>query len=256
MNQNEDDEVYLDLDAESEGEAVPVETVAAPQPGEADPAAEAFGRLEGQIALVRRAVEHLAAERADIVIPDYSPTLGQMVGQLEAVTQSLGSLAAQPALALTPSGISDQITRAAESMRRLDHDRLSSAQQELRHSTQALLDVVALARTRGEQQRVLYKVGGACLVSGLLLWAILPGIVARTVPDSWRWPESMATRMLRQPSIVEAGILLIRSENPAQWDAIADAARFERDNREAINRCKQTARKTNASVSCVVRINS
>jgi hypothetical protein len=254
MNKNEDDDVSLDLEADSE--AIPDKAVISSQPDEPDPAAEAFDRLEGQIALVRRAVEHLAAERADIVIPDYSSTLGQMAGQLQAVAQSLGKLASQPAMALTPSGIADQVSRAAESMRRLEHDRLASAQQELRQSTQVLLDVVALARTRSEQQRVLYKVGGACLLSGLLLWAVLPGALARTVPDSWRWPERMATRTLAQPSIVDAGIHLIRSENPAQWDAIADAARFERDNREAINRCKQTARKSKTAVNCVVRISS
>lgn len=252
MNQNEDDDVSLDLEAENE--AIPERAEVISQPEETDPAAEAFGRLEGQIALVRRAVEHLAAERADIVIPDYSPTLGQMAGQLAEVRQTLGSLAAQPALALTPSGIADQITRAAESMRRLEHDRLSSAQQELRHSTHALLDVVALARTRSQQQRVLYKVGGACLFTGLLLWAVLPGAITRSVPASWRWPERLATKMLGQPSIVEAGIHLIRSENPAQWDAIADAARLEHDNREQIGRCKELVRKTKASASCVVRI--
>jgi hypothetical protein len=254
MNQNEDDDVSLDL--EPDREAISDKAGALSQPDEPDSAAEAFGRLEGQIALVRRAVEHLAAERADIVIPDYSPTLGQMTGQLAEVTQNLVSLAAQPALSLTPSGIADQISRATESMRRLEHDRLSRAHQELRHSTQALLDVVALARTRSEQQRALYKVGGACLLSGLLLWSVLPGAIARSMPESWRWPERMATRMLGQPTIVDAGIHLIRSENPAHWDAIADAARFERDNREVINRCKQTARKTKASVSCVVRVNS
>lgn len=252
MNQNEDDDVSLDLDADSE--TVPDKALVLSQPDEPDSAAEAFGRLEGQIALVRRAVEHLAAERADIVIPDYSSTLGQMAGQLEAVTQSLGSLAAQPALALTPSGIADQISQAAESARRLDHDRLSSAQQELRHSTHALLGVVEQARTRNVQQHALYKIGGAGMLAGMLLWAVLPGMAARSVPASWRWPERMATRTLGQPSIIEAGIHLIRSEDPAQWDAIAEAARFERDNREPINRCKHMARKTKASASCVVRI--
>jgi hypothetical protein len=253
MTQNEDEDVSFDLEADSE--AIPDKAVVLSQSDEPDPAAEAFGRLEGQIALVRRAVEHLAAERADIVVPDYSPTLGQIARQLEAVTESLRGLAAQPALALTPSGIADQISLAAESMRRLERDRLSSAHQELRQSTQALLDVVALARTRSEQQRALYKVGGACLLSGLLLWSVMPGAIARSMPESWRWPERMATRMLGQPTIVDAGIRLIRSENPAQWDAIADSARFERDNREAISRCKQTARKTKTAVSCVVRVN-
>jgi hypothetical protein len=252
MNRNEDDEVSLEIEADSE--AIPNKAVILSQPDESDPAAEAFGRLEGQIALVRRAVEHLAAERADIVIPDYSSTLGQMAGQLEAVTLNLGSLAAQPALALTPSGIADQMSRAAESMRRLEHDRLASAQQELRQSTQALVDVFALARTRSQQQRALYKVGGACLLSGLLLWAVLPGAIARSAPASWRWPERLATRMLGQSSIVEAGIQMIRSEDPAQWDAIADAAKLEHDNRQQIGRCKELVRKTKASASCVVRI--
>jgi hypothetical protein len=60
--------------------------------------------------------------------------------------------------------------------------------------------------------------------------------------------------MLGQPSIVEAGIHLVRSENPAQWDAIAEAAKFERDNREQISRCKKLVRKSKASANCLVRI--
>ena len=44
----------------------------------ADPAAAAFSRLEREIALIRRAVENLATEKANIDIPDYSSTLGEM----------------------------------------------------------------------------------------------------------------------------------------------------------------------------------
>lgn len=254
MNKNEDDDVSLDLEVENE--AIPDQAQVLSQPDEPDPAAEAFGRLEGQIALVRRAVEHLAAERADIVIPDYSSTLGQVAGRLKDMAERVGTISKLPALALTPAKFAEQIERAAESTRRQDHERLHSARQDLQHSTQVLLGIVEQTRTRSAQQRALYKVGGACGLASALLCAILPGAIARAVPASWRWPERMAMRSLGQPSIVEAGILLIRSENPAQWDAIADAARFERDNREAIDRCKQIARKSKTAVSCVVRINS
>lgn len=68
----DDDDVELTLDLEPEPDPVPD----APVPEAAgDPAAEAFARLEGELALMRRAVQHLAAERADIVIPDYGATL-------------------------------------------------------------------------------------------------------------------------------------------------------------------------------------
>jgi hypothetical protein len=254
VNQNEDDDVSLDLDADNE--AVSDESVAALQPEETDPAAQAFGRLEGQIALVRRAVEHLAAERADIVVPDYSATLGQLAGQLKDMTQSIDSISELPAFALTPTTIAEQIERAAEFSRRQDHERLHSARQELQYSVQSLLDIVEQARTRTSQQRALLKVGGVCLLAGALLCAILPGAIARSAPASWRWPERMATRNLGQPSIVEAGIHLIRSEDPAQWDAIAEAAKFERDNRDALARCNQAAKKSKAAVSCLVRISS
>jgi hypothetical protein len=64
----------------------------------------------------------------------------------------------------------------------------------------------------------------------------------------------MAMRAVGQPSIVEAGIFMIRSEDPAQWDAITEAARFEVDNRDALARCKQAAKRAKASTNCIVRI--
>ena len=43
-----------------------------------DPAAKAFEALREEVALARRAVAGLAAERASIEIPDYSATLGEI----------------------------------------------------------------------------------------------------------------------------------------------------------------------------------
>ena len=75
------DDVELSLDVEPEPEPEPDPPV--PEVA-GDPAAEAFARLEGELALMRRAVQHLAAERADIVIPDYGPTLTDMVKRIAA----------------------------------------------------------------------------------------------------------------------------------------------------------------------------
>ena len=43
-----------------------------------DPATRAFTELKGELALLRRAIEHVAAEKADIERPDYSNTLAKL----------------------------------------------------------------------------------------------------------------------------------------------------------------------------------
>ncbi len=92
----EDMELELDLEPQL---ARPVTQVAG------DPAAEAFARLEGELALMRRAVQHLASERADIVIPDYRATLTEMVKWLGEIDKSVKNTAEHPAMQMTPDSI-------------------------------------------------------------------------------------------------------------------------------------------------------
>ena len=83
-----DVELTLDLEREPDPPAPEVAS---------DPAAEAFARLEGELALMRRAVQHLAAERADIVIPDYGTTLTDMAKRMGAISECLKGMAGHPA---------------------------------------------------------------------------------------------------------------------------------------------------------------
>lgn len=69
-----------------------------------DPATAAFARLEGEVALMRRAVEQVAAEKADIHIPDYSNTLGELSKHLGSAAQTLKVIVAKPAMELTARG--------------------------------------------------------------------------------------------------------------------------------------------------------
>ena len=90
-----------------------------------DPA-EAFDRLraviEGQdreLALLRRAVEGLAAERAHIDVPDYSETLGRMQQGVDATADRIAVIndviARSPALAMTPEQIIAALERPENS---------------------------------------------------------------------------------------------------------------------------------------------
>lgn len=243
------DEVELTLDLESE----PNPDLPVPQAA-GDPAVEAFARLEGELALMRRAVQHLAAERADIVIPDYGATLTDMAKRIGAISESLKGMAAHPAMQMTPDSIGNRIATAAEAARRSDHDRIRQARDDLHHATQAMRSVTVDARTAAEQRQQLFKVAGGALLAGILLWSFLPGTVARTMPQRWHLPDRMAARMVGESSLWDAGARLMQSDRPQAWDALVQAADIQRDNRDAIEACRKSASTSQQPVRCVVRI--
>lgn len=206
------DDVELTLDLEPDPEPPAPETAG-------DPAAEAFARLEGEMALMRRAVEHLAAERADIIIPDYGATLTDMAKRLGEIGECLENMAEHPAMQMTPDSIGNRIAAAAEAARRNDQDRISQARSDLNHATQEMRSVTAHARTAAEQRQQLYQVAGGALLAGILLWSFLPGTVARAMPESWHWPERMAARLVGASSRWDAGARMMQSDSPEAWNA-------------------------------------
>jgi len=248
MDTDADDvELTLDLDPEPDLDA-PVPEAAG------DPAAEAFARLEGELALMRRAVQHLAAERADIVIPDYGPTLTDMAKRMGAISENLKGMAGHPAMQMTPDSVGNRIAAAAEAARRSDQDRISQARSDLNHAAQEMRSVTAHARTAAEQRQQLYQVAGGALLAGLLLWSFLPGTIARAMPESWHWPERMAARMVGAFSRWDAGARLMQSDSPEAWNALVQAAHIQRDNRDTIDACRKTAATSQQPVRCTVKI--
>lgn len=247
MENAQADDVELELDLEPEPDP-PAQEAAS------DPAAEAFARLEGELALMRRAVQHLAAERADIVIPDYGTTLTDMAKRLGAIARSINTIADHPAMQLTPDSLGARIEAVAESARRSDHDRIMQARTDLNHATQDLHAITAQARTAGEQRQQLFQVAGGCMLAGIFLWSFLPGTIARAMPESWHWPERMAARMVGASSVGDAGARLLQSNNPEAWNALLQAADIQRDNRDAIDACRKSASTSRQSVRCTVRI--
>lgn len=223
---------------------------------ERDRAAEAFSRLEGEMALVRRAVEHLAAEKADITIPDYTATLGEMSQRLARTHQTLRAIVDKPAMTLTPESLAQGINDAARQARQTDHDELRSACNRYDHSSRELRRLVATVRAANEQRRYLYWAAGGGLLAGCLLWAILPGAILRMLPDSWHGPEMMATHIVGEPSVWEAGMRLMRAGDPEAWQGIVRAAETWRDNLEVIRDCEQVAVKAKEPAQCTIIISA
>ena len=254
MEDDHIEEVRLDLEVEEPPapEPEPEPELAAVE--ESDPATEAFARLEGEMTMVRHTVQNMARERAEIVIPDYTATLGKMANQLEQVSDKFTVFASKPAIELTPEDIAVQIKRASLDMLRDSSDLFRQGRKDLDSSTAQLSAIVGRVRSEAEQRRQIQRFTGIGVLAGILLWSILPGTIARAMPENWQWPERMAREATGEPTIMEAGIRLIRSQNPEAWEELATAQRILSANQESLNRCNERAEKAEKSVACSIEI--
>ena len=196
MEDDHIEEVQLNLEVEEP----PAPTPKPDAVTETDPATEAFVRLEGEMAMVRHTVQNMARERADIVIPDYTATLSQMTDQLAQVSKTLTAIGNKPAIELTPEDIAVQIKRASLDMLRDSNDLFRQGRKEFDSATAQLNVMVGRVRTEEEQKRQTWRFAGVGFAVGILLWSILPGTIARAMPESWHWPEWMAERALGESS--------------------------------------------------------
>ena len=204
-----------------------------------DAAAEAFEEVRAEVTLLRRAIERLAAERAEVSEqPDYSETLGRLTKATVAAAQRLDVLAKAAEDGVAPRYVADRIAAAGSGARVEDQRMIATARQGLEDATRALHGYVVSARRGDEQNRWLAwsAIGGVVL--GMFLWAALAGAVARAVPESWLWPERMAARTLRLGAWAASRRLAVVSR-PETWNMMVAGAIVIQENREAIERCRR-----------------
>lgn len=219
-----------------------------------DQAAEAFENLRAEVSLMRRAVERLAAERAEVPdVPDYSETLGVISRNLSATAQRVDALVKSPALSLTPEETGRQIDAASFTARREDHRLFLAANQGMDEVAARLGRHLQSDIAAGEQRRRLGYAGLVGLVAGMAVWAILPGLIVRAMPESWHWPERMAARTLGQP-MWNGGQRMMAVASPDAWRGITGGAILARDNRDAIGACRTAAARAKKAVRCTIEV--
>lgn len=153
---------------------------------------------------------------------------------------------------MTPLAV--QIKRASLDMLRDSSDLFRHGRKDLDLATGRLAAIVGRVRAEDEQKRQTWRFAGMGLVAGILLWSILPGTIARTMPESWHWPERLARKAVGEPTIVEAGIRLVRSQNPEAWEELMLTHSTLNANREKLDQCAEKARKEEEPVSCSIEI--
>lgn len=219
-----------------------------------DGATRAFDDLRGEVTLLRRAVERLAAERAgDDRAPDYSETLGVIAANVTATARAVDALVKSPALSLPPEEIGRQITAGGFDARREDHRLFVIAKQGMDEVAARLDRQLRSHIEAGEQRRRLWQIGSVCVAAGMILWAVLAGPIARSLPASWLLPERMAARSLRMP-MWEAGQRLIRAGNASAFAGVLVANGLATANRDTLAACRRQAARTAKVVRCAIKI--
>lgn len=222
--------------------------------GGEDEAARAFESLRAEVSLLRRAIERLAAERAeDTHGPDYSETLGVIANNITATAQRVDALVKSPALSLTPEETSRQIGAASFDARREDHRLFVAAKQGMDEVAAKLGRQLHSHTEAGEQRRRLWRVGLAGLASGMVLWAIFAGPIVRILPASWLVPERMAARSLRMP-MWEGGQRLMRAGDAQAFAGVLAGNRLVTANRETLETCRRQVAKAGKAVRCVIEV--
>ena len=200
-----------------------------------DPAADAFERLRSEVALLRRAVEGLAAGAQDAPV-DYSPTLAELSEAIAGVSAQAVALGERPLLALAPDQLGSLFQSAAarvlvRPLAELEREHaalrqaagvLEAARQSDLHRTQSL------RRTAG-------LLGGGAL-AGIVLWSLLLGPLARALPGPWGVPERLAAATLAQPT-TQAGEQLLRRGDPQGHAALQVVRRLSRGQLAALQEC-------------------
>jgi len=160
----------------------------------ADDAAAAFEELRRAVSLTRAAVEGLTAARERI--PDYSETLAEMLGALRAAADRIGRIERSPAISLSPAAMTAEIVKAAELAREADRAQLREVRDSMLGAIGRIDALVDHGRAAHHQRRMLISTGLCAAAGAMLLMAVLPGAVARSLPLSWHVPEWMAARTI------------------------------------------------------------
>ncbi len=137
--------------------------------------AEAFEALRREVALLRRALEGLAAEQK--AQPDYSGVLAGIGARIKEQNAALGAMAEAPALQLTPEAMGQQILRASERVRAEDARLLGHAQNGMISAVRQVEAALATARTAKEQTRARMLAAALGIGAGILGTALVAACV-------------------------------------------------------------------------------
>lgn len=160
---------------------------------ETDPA-QAFEGLRKQITVACRLVENLSS--VPDRMPDYTPTLVVIEQSLKSIRDGLVRIENSPAVKLTHEAAHEKIVELSQFVRAEDRQMLIEAQTAMAQSVGRIDAIVERGQAADRDKRKQRLWAAGFVAAGMLIWSIVPGTVARSLPMSWHVPESMAAGIM------------------------------------------------------------
>lgn len=132
--------------------------------------AEAFEFLRMEVALLRRAVEGLAAETT--APTDYSPTLAKLLENINACGRIVQAIAQSPALAASVRGQNAQLQEVRQLAAQQAKHEWKAAIEQVEAQSRTLGQIIGSAHDQDTQLKWLIGVGCGGCVAGILACAV------------------------------------------------------------------------------------
>src|SRR3546814_20400942 len=116
---------------------------------------------------------------------------------------------------LTPETLGERVNASVASATGELHNLVNSTRSDMSEAARELRGLIGTTRARWQQARWLFWIGLGGVALGILLYALLAGLIARAMPDRWLLPERMAAGSLAEPTIWVAGPHLMQRTTPA-----------------------------------------
>lgn len=156
--------------------------------GEAGDAARAFEDLRSAISVMRRSIEALPRELAEILPPappDYRSDIGKVAQGLETVESRLAAIERHPALRLTPEQHRRSIATAGNDLMSEAAGRLDKAARDQAQAAGQLAGIIGTMRGQQEQREIVMSWAIFPAVIALVLGLVGSPFLARYLPFGW-----------------------------------------------------------------------
>ncbi|ADU13137.1 DUF6118 family protein [Asticcacaulis excentricus] len=193
-----------------------------------------------ELKLIRQGVEALF-DQVEVIQakPDYAQDLAEIKEVCVDIADRLETIEAMPAL---KGGVQD-FERAGSDLLRSSVTALEQKAQRFDSAAVTLQRIASHVQDRQEWWRYLFIAGGLGLVAGVLLVLFILGLlplevrtnVAAALVGTGRW---------------EAGAVLMQAERPEAWAEIVQGEKLREQNRKALGRCRELARKRGVAQKC------
>lgn len=135
-------------------------------------AIDAFEGLRAEMSLMVAAVKGLTAAKEKV--PDYAPTLREIIRLLDDIDKRLKSIDAKPAMMLTPAVMADEFGKRAIEVRAEDRQAIHSAREVLARSLGHVEGLMKKSRSTEEQEWwVTWAAAGGALVATFLTLVVV-----------------------------------------------------------------------------------